>query len=119
MKLEGCIRTNTCLPITPKVVTVKRGSSANIYLENAAFRTFLNSKFKVSPVDMESAAIALIAHQQKLPFIAFRALSDLAGERSTFSNGGDDSFTSLITMNCISVVLQFIKTMDRPMVGLM
>ncbi|KAL6006183.1 hypothetical protein ACLOJK_040229 [Asimina triloba] len=115
MQLEGCIHADTCLPNTPKVVTVKRGSSSNIYLDNAAYRTFLNTEFQVSPADMESAAVALISHQKKVPFIAFRALSDLAGERPTETNGGDDSFTSLAVSNCVNVVLQFIKTMDRPM----
>ncbi|XP_058075670.1 bark storage protein A-like [Magnolia sinica] len=113
MKLKGCINNTLCLPTPPKVITVEKGSSSNIYLDNVAYRSFLNSKFKVTPVDMESAAIALASHQHKVPFIVFRALSDLAGERSTYSNGVH-TFKSLATKNCAKVVLHFLKKMEIP-----
>ncbi|PNX64934.1 bark storage protein a-like, partial [Trifolium pratense] len=40
---------------------------------------YLKSKFDATPMDMESAAVALVCFQQKASFIAFRGLSDLAG----------------------------------------
>ncbi|KAM3735661.1 hypothetical protein ACB098_10G103700 [Castanea mollissima] len=58
--LEGCINSTTCLSTTPKVTRVHRGTSASIYVDNAAYRSFIYNKFNVSPVDMESASVALI-----------------------------------------------------------
>lgn len=37
LELEGCLRSTTCLSITPKVVLVKRGSSANVFVDNVTY----------------------------------------------------------------------------------
>ncbi|KAJ9168309.1 hypothetical protein P3X46_019852 [Hevea brasiliensis] len=108
LKLENCLNSTTCLSVAPKVVTVARGVSSSIYLDNAAYRSFIYDKFNVSPVEMETAAVALICLQQKIPFIAFRAVSDLAGGGSAHSNEAD-TFTSLAANNSVAVVLEFIK----------
>ncbi|KAF7817130.1 Bark storage protein A [Senna tora] len=108
LKLEGCINSTTCLSTTPKVVRVERGGSSSIYLDNAAYRSFIYHKFNVSPVDMETASVALICLQQRLPFIAFRALSDLAGGGSAQSNEAD-TFSSLAATNSVAVLLHFIN----------
>ncbi|XP_031120198.1 bark storage protein A-like [Ipomoea triloba] len=108
LKLEGCVNSTTCLAHTPKVARVARGTSASIYLDNAAYRSFIYNKFKVSPVEMESAAVALICYQQKVPFIVIRALSDLAGGGSADSNEAA-TFTSLAADNSVKVVIEFIK----------
>ena len=57
---------------------------------------------------MESASVALICLQQRKPFIAIRALSDLAGGGSADSNEAD-TFTSLAATNSVTVVLKFIE----------
>ncbi|XP_041021119.1 bark storage protein A-like [Juglans microcarpa x Juglans regia] len=111
LKLEGCINSTTCLSEIPKVTTVKRGTSASIFLDNAAYRSFVYNKFKVSPVDMESASVALICLQQKVPFIAIRALSDLAGGGLAQSNEAN-TFTSLAASNSAKVVVEFIKLLS-------
>ena len=43
------------------------------------FRQYLFGTFKAHLLDMESAAVAMVAFSNGLPFIAFRSLSDLAG----------------------------------------
>ncbi|KAK9273693.1 hypothetical protein L1049_018503 [Liquidambar formosana] len=108
LELEGCINSTTCLSETPKVATVLRGTSADIYLDNAAYRSFIYDKFNVTPVDMETASVALICLQQRVPFIAFRALSDLAGGGSAESNEAS-TFASLAADNSVTVVVEFIK----------
>ncbi|KAJ8638186.1 hypothetical protein MRB53_012453 [Persea americana] len=108
MKLEGCINSTTCLPRKPVVTRVRRGSSANIFVDNAAYRNFLNSKFNVTPIDMESSAVALVCLQSKTPFIAFRALSDLAGGGSSLSNEAS-IFSTLAAQNAVLVVAKFIS----------
>ncbi|PRQ23246.1 putative adenosylhomocysteine nucleosidase [Rosa chinensis] len=39
LKLEGCVNT-TCLPRTPIAVRVQRGMSANVFVDNSAYRQF-------------------------------------------------------------------------------
>ncbi|CAI8599812.1 unnamed protein product [Vicia faba] len=112
MKLEACIDSDTCLRTTPKVVLVERGTSAGIYLDNAAYRTFIHNKFNVSPIDMESASVALICLQQRIPFIAIRALSDLAGGGTAESNEVD-TFSPLAATNSVAVVIEFVKQLSR------
>ncbi|KAF5459022.1 hypothetical protein F2P56_023012 [Juglans regia] len=106
LKLGSCVNT-TCLPRTPMVVRVKRGVSANVFVDNGAYRSFLNTKFNVTAIDMESAAIALVCIQQKTPFIAIRALSDLAGGGSDLSNEAG-IFSSLAAQNAVHAVVEFV-----------
>ncbi|GAB4852611.1 hypothetical protein Ancab_016825 [Ancistrocladus abbreviatus] len=107
MTLQGCVN-STCLPRAPKVTRVANGVSANVFVDNAAYRQFLNTRFNASPIDMESAAVALVCLQQQTPFIAIRALSDLAGGGSSISNEAD-IFGSLAAQNAVDVVVRFIS----------
>ncbi|XP_042498329.1 bark storage protein A isoform X1 [Macadamia integrifolia] len=106
LTLEGCVN-STCLPRKPEVFIVERGCSANVFVDNAAYRQFLNTKFNVTPIDMESAAVALISLQEGIPFIAIRGLSDLAGGGSAVSNEAG-IFASLAAQNSVDVVVRFI-----------
>ncbi|KAL4277062.1 hypothetical protein S83_071011 [Arachis hypogaea] len=108
LKLDECINSTTCLSTTPKVELVERGASASIYIDNAAYRSFIYNKFHVTPVEMESASVALICLQQRVPFIVIRALSDLAGGGSSDSNEAD-TFAPLAATNSVKVVIEFIK----------
>ncbi|XP_043704084.1 bark storage protein A isoform X2 [Telopea speciosissima] len=104
--LGGCVN-STCLPRKPEVFIVERGCSANVFVDNVAYRQFLNTKFNVTPIDMESAAVALISLQEGIPFIAIRGLSDLAGGGSAVSNEAG-IFASLAAQNSVDVLLKFI-----------
>ncbi|KAK9091148.1 hypothetical protein Sjap_024325 [Stephania japonica] len=73
LELERSVNSSTCLTRKPMVVTVEKGSSASVLVDNAAYRSFTYSKFNVTPID-------------KTPFITFRALSNLAGGGSSSSN---------------------------------
>ncbi|GKD69501.1 reverse transcriptase domain-containing protein [Tanacetum coccineum] len=53
---------------------------------------------------MESAGVALICYQQKVPFITFRALSDLAGGGSASSNEAN-TFSGLSAENSVIVIV--------------
>ncbi|XP_022731073.1 bark storage protein A [Durio zibethinus] len=110
LKLGRCFNA-TCLPRTPVVVRVQRGISSNIFVDNSAYREFLNSKFNATPIDMETAAVALVCHQQKMPFIAFRSLSDLAGGGSAVSNEAA-VFSALAAQNAVDVLLKFISLLS-------
>ncbi|KAK7352867.1 hypothetical protein VNO80_18297 [Phaseolus coccineus] len=111
LELERCINSTTCLSSKPKVEFVKRGISQSIYLDNLAYRTFIHNKFEVSPVDMETASVALVCLQQRLPFIAIRAVSDLAGGGSAGANEAD-TFLSIAATNAVTVVIEFVKLLS-------
>lgn len=108
LKLEACVNSSTCLPRAPRVVTVERGVTANVFLDNKAYREFLSSKFNATPIDMESAGVALVCHQLGMPFIAFRSLSDLAGGGSSLSNEAS-TFASLAAQNAVDATIKFIS----------
>ncbi|KAJ1262207.1 hypothetical protein BS78_09G089000, partial [Paspalum vaginatum] len=111
LELEGCVVNNgttTCLPRRPVVAMVERGCSASVFVDNAAYREFHSSRFGVTAIDMETAAVALVALQQGAPFIAVRALSDLAGGGSAQSNEAG-VFASLAAQNAVAVAVEFIS----------
>ncbi|KAI9128670.1 hypothetical protein K1719_000153 [Acacia pycnantha] len=108
VKLEGCVN-KTCLARKPIVVRVKRGISSNVFVDNKAYRQFLSSKFDATPIDMESAAVALTCLQYQTPFIAIRALSDLAGDDSSSLTNEASLFASLASQNAVTVLIKFIS----------
>ncbi|XP_040375805.1 bark storage protein A [Oryza brachyantha] len=108
LELPACVNaTTTCLPRAPRVTRVSRGCSANLFLDNAAYRQFLRAKFGCTPVEMESAAVALVAHQHGVPFLTIRSLSDLAGGGSSLGNEAS-KFLSIAAQNAVDVMLKFV-----------
>lgn len=63
----------------PGVTVGGAGLSGSGFVDNAAYRDYLFATHGASVLDMESAAVAQVAFANAVPFIAFRALSDLAG----------------------------------------
>lgn len=84
-----------------------RGCSANVYTDNASYRQFLQAHFGCTPVEMESAAVALVAHQLGVPFLTIRSLSDLAGGGSSLSNEAA-TFLAIAAQNAVDVMLKFV-----------
>lgn len=111
LTLEGCLNSTTCLSNTPKAVLVERGCSANVFVDNAAYRNFMYAKFNISPIDMESAAVAMVCLAEGLPFISIRSLSDLAGGGTSESNQAA-VFADLASQNAVTAVIQFIKDLE-------
>ncbi|KAL6890574.1 hypothetical protein ACP4OV_008829 [Aristida adscensionis] len=107
MELPACVNATTCLPRAPRVVRVSRGCSANVFVDNAAYRQFVRSKFGCTPVEMESAAVALVANQLGVPFLTIRSLSDLAGGGSALGNEAG-AFLSIAAQNAVDVMLKFV-----------
>ncbi|XP_030934660.1 bark storage protein A-like [Quercus lobata] len=105
VKLKQCVSETYCLPETPKVVYGLRGSTADIYLDNAAYREFLFKAFNVSTVDEESAAIVMTSLSNGVPCIVFRGVSDYAGGEGLLSS---TSLTYLAAVNALSVAVEFI-----------
>ncbi|XVF56571.1 hypothetical protein PTKIN_Ptkin06aG0131800 [Pterospermum kingtungense] len=107
--LQKCVNDTYCLPQTPKVVYGLKGSTADILLQNAAYREYLFKQFNVSTVDEESAAIVLTCLTNVVPCIVFRGVSDLAGGKGILFS---DSFSSLASVNALTVAVQFISLIN-------
>ncbi|KAH9303552.1 hypothetical protein KI387_044433, partial [Taxus chinensis] len=107
LRLESCLNATSCLSHAPKVVRVERGSSGNVFVDNAAYRSFIHSRFNISAIDMESAAVGLVSLSQGLPFIVIRALSDLAGGSSHTNEAS--VFGGLACQNAAHIAIQFVK----------
>ncbi|KAL2321296.1 hypothetical protein Fmac_030265 [Flemingia macrophylla] len=101
----------TCLPRKPIVTRVEKGVTANVFVDNKAYREFLHFKFDATPIEMETAAVALVCFQQNTPFIAIRSLSDLAGGGTALSDEAD-VFGLLASQNAFEAVAKFISMIN-------
>ncbi|MEO5672524.1 MAG: 5'-methylthioadenosine/S-adenosylhomocysteine nucleosidase [Ramlibacter sp.] len=79
VKLEHCEVAVKCLTHIPRVVVGGNGVSGQAFVDNAAFREYTYKTFQANVLDMETAAVAMVAYSNGVPYIAFRSLSDLAG----------------------------------------
>jgi adenosylhomocysteine nucleosidase len=101
-----------CLRQAPRLVVGGNGVSGQAFVDNAAFRQYVFATFKAQVLDMESAAIAAVAHANGVPFIAFRSLSDLAGG----DHGANELrvFFQLASDNSAAVVQRFLTVWTPP-----
>ena len=107
LDLRKCDAQGKCLTHQPSLVVGGNGVSGPVFVDNVQLREHLHTAFKANVVDMESAACAMVAYSNGVPFIAFRSLSDLAG-------GGDSgeqvhTFLNLAAENSTQVLLAFFK----------
>jgi len=107
--LERCLSADHCLDHTPQLVVGGTGMSGSAFVDNAAYRDYLAATFDASVVDMESAAVAQVAWANRVPFLAFRSVSDLAG--------GDAGLNQMLTFmglaagNSAAVVTAFVAAL--------
>jgi adenosylhomocysteine nucleosidase len=107
VKLGRCTPDSVCLDRTPIVVVGGNGVSNSFFVDDRLYREWLWDTFRASAVDMETYAVARIAHERGVPFVAFRSLSDLAG-------GGPgvnqiEIFFQLAADNAAAVVMAFLE----------
>lgn len=100
------LRAKSCLEHPPRVVVGGNGVSGQAFVDNAAFREYTFKTFEANVLDMETAATAMVAYSNGVPFIAFRSLSDLAG-----GGGGENeiaTFMRIAADNAAKVLLAFL-----------
>jgi adenosylhomocysteine nucleosidase len=104
--LDACDAAKKCLTHPPKLVLGGNGVSGQAFVDNRAFREYVFNTFEANVLDMETAATAMVAYSNGVPFIAFRSLSDLAG------GGGADNemgtFLNIAASNSAKVLLAFL-----------
>ncbi len=100
--LAKCTAANDCLAHEPRVVIGGNGVSGPTFVDNAAYREWAWNTFRADALDMETAAVAIVAYENRIPYIAFRSLSDLAGggpgqnEQRTFGQLAADNSAALV-----------------------
>jgi adenosylhomocysteine nucleosidase len=109
--LKRCIGKDDCLENQPQLVVGGNGVSGSTFVDNLEYRNYVWETFHADALDMETAAIALVAYVHRIPFIAFRSLSDLAGG----GKGKNESrtFGSLAADNSALVVLDFLSKLPK------
>ncbi|GAB4858170.1 hypothetical protein Ancab_009567 [Ancistrocladus abbreviatus] len=119
MQLQQCINETYCLPQAPKVAFGLKASTADVFLDNEAYRTFLYSEFNISTVDEESAAVVMAALSNGVPCIAFRGISDMAGGVGGGGVGRDGEvlfaadLSSIAAINALNVAVEFIELIGK------
>lgn len=101
-----------CLLHAPTVKVGGSGVSGQAFVDNAAFREYTFKTFGAQVLDMESSAVAQVAWANRVPYIAFRSVSDLAGG----GEGGNEIklFLQLASDNSASVVRAFLNALELP-----
>jgi len=105
--LRACDAQDRCLAHQPRLQVGGNGVSGTAFVDNADFRRYVFQTFEAHVLDMESAACAMVAYGNGVPFIAFRSLSDLAG-----GGPGENemhTFMSLAADNAARVLLAFLR----------
>lgn len=106
LPLDRCDAAKKCLSHQPRVVVGGNGVSGQAFVDNAAFREHTFKTFQANVLDMETAAIAMVAYSNGVPMIAFRSLSDLAGGGEGENEIG--TFFKIAADNSARVVLAFL-----------
>jgi adenosylhomocysteine nucleosidase len=104
--LDKCEANNVCLSHAPRVVIGGNGVSGQAFVDNAAFREYTYQTFQANVLDMETAAIGMVAYSNGVPWIAFRSLSDLAGGGKGENEIG--TFFKIAADNSARVLLAFL-----------
>ncbi|WP_034294788.1 5'-methylthioadenosine/S-adenosylhomocysteine nucleosidase [Herbaspirillum sp. RV1423] len=97
-----------CVSTQPMLTVGGRGVSGTAFLANPGYRAYLHETIQAQLVDMETAAFAQVAYANRVPFIAFRSLSDLAGGND-FTDVGAFFSSGLAESNEASVTLAFLE----------
>jgi adenosylhomocysteine nucleosidase len=108
--LDRCARENACLHTAPRLIVGGNGVSGPAFVDNASFREYTYRTFQARVLDMETAAVAMVAYANGKPFIAFRSLSDLAG-----GGPGENEmaiFFQLAADNSARAVISFLKALS-------
>jgi len=107
VKLKRCTFDGECLEKEPRLVVGGNGVSGPTFVDNAAYRRWTWETFQADALDMETAAVAHVAYVNRVPYVAFRSLSDLAGGGPGKNEG--KLFGKLAADNSAAVVIEYLK----------
>lgn len=108
-RADGSTDAAMCVKQQPRLLVGGRGVSAPVFLANAQYRTYLHEVLQAQTFEMETAALAHVAHANGVPYIAFRSLSDLAGAEGFDADVGALFASGLAEVNEAAVTLAFLE----------
>jgi adenosylhomocysteine nucleosidase len=106
VELAECDGAGQCLDTRPRLVVGGNGVSGASFVDNAALREYAFDTFQANVLDMETAAVGMVAYSNGVPYIAFRSLSDLAGGGKGANEIG--TFFRIAADNSAKVLLAFL-----------
>jgi adenosylhomocysteine nucleosidase len=112
-RADGSTDEKQCVRREPRLLVGGRGVSATVFLANAQYRTYLHEVLDAQTFEMETAALAHVAHANGVPYIAFRSLSDLAGAEGFDADVGALFSSGLAETNEANVTLAFLEAWKR------
>jgi adenosylhomocysteine nucleosidase len=112
-RADATLDETQCVHRQPRLLIGGRGVSATVFLANAQYRAYLHEVLEVQSFEMETAALAHVAHANGVPYIAFRSLSDLAGAEGFDEDVGALFSSGLAETNEARVTLAFLEAWKR------
>ena len=112
-RADASVDEKQCVRQQPRLLVGGRGVSATVFLANAQYRKYLNDVLEAQTFEMETAALAHVAHANGVPYIAFRSLSDLAGAEGFDEDVGALFSSGLAEANEAKVTLAFLEAWKR------
>lgn len=104
--------------IQPEVVAAQRCVTGSNFLANSDYRQYLAESLGVACVDMETTGAAHVARANSLPYLAFRSLSDLAGDDGHPEAVGAFFSSGVAQRNAARVTLDFLRAWQPHRAGL-
>ena len=108
-RADGTLDEALCVKQQPRLLVGGRGVSATVFLANPQYRAYLHEVLQAQTFEMETAALAHVAHANGVPYIAFRSLSDLAGGEGFDAEVGALFASGLAEANEAAVTLAFLE----------
>ncbi len=102
-----------CVSRVPRLIVGGRGVSGTAFLANPHYRDYLFQTLQAETVEMETAALAHVAYANRIPYIAFRSLSDLAGATEFDADVGALFSSGLAETNEAAVTLAFLDAWKK------
>ncbi len=109
VKPDGPVDPKACVRQQPRLLVGGAGVSGTAFLANPAYRKYLFEHLQANTFEMETAALAHVAHANGVPYIAFRSLSDLAGAEEFDEQVGALFSSGLAEANEAAVTLGFLE----------
>jgi adenosylhomocysteine nucleosidase len=105
----GGLDERQCVKTLPTLVVGGTGVSGTAFLANADYRRYLFDTLGAQVVEMETAALAHVAHANRVPYIAMRSVSDLAGAEAFNADVAALFASGLAEANAAAVTLSFLE----------
>jgi adenosylhomocysteine nucleosidase len=85
------------------------GVSGTVFMDNREYREFVFNTWRARCLDMESTAYAHVCYTNEIPFLAVRALSDLAGGQAPGEKNHADDTQEVTSAHAVKVLRAILR----------